>query len=183
MLLQNITCLSVGDQDVRSLMSQSGAQSKPHICRDSVNETGIYTRVLCKLWIINKRLYLLSYLVNFSFQLYKSCDLMSFSSNINQNQYVIRHVGSVVAYWSHTHGGHRIEFSSSLNFFLLFLQPSCYFTLHKELLSQCFVFSDIFNHTSLYGPIASGGGVEPTLQVCSPAMLVLPIGGNCKVRF
>jgi hypothetical protein len=32
--------------------------------------------------------------------------------------------------------------------------------------------------TSLYGPIASGASVDPTSQVCSSAILVLPIVGH-----
>jgi hypothetical protein len=55
------------------------------------------------------------------------------------------------------------------------------FYICKELLSKCFV--KIYNHTSLYGPIASGASADPTSHVCSPAMLVFPIVGNCEVRF
>jgi hypothetical protein len=43
------------------------------------------------------------------------------------------------------------------------------------------IFSENLNYTSLYGPIVSGASVDPTSQVCSPAMLVLPIAGNCEV--
>jgi hypothetical protein len=39
-------------------------------------------------------------------------------------------------------------------------------------------FSKIYNPTSLYGPTASGVSVDPTSQVFSPAMMVLPIVGN-----
>jgi hypothetical protein len=39
-------------------------------------------------------------------------------------------------------------------------------------------FPDIFYHTSLYGPVASGASVDPTSQVCSSAMLVKPIVWN-----
>jgi hypothetical protein len=44
-------------------------------------------------------------------------------------------------------------------------------------------FSKIYNHTSLYDPIASGASDDPTSQVCSSAMLVLPIVVHLKVRF
>jgi hypothetical protein len=57
----------------------------------------------------------------------------------------------------------------------------CHFLLYKKLLHQRFVFSE--NHTSLYGPIASGASVDPTLQVCWHAVLVLSILGDCKARF
>jgi hypothetical protein len=36
-----------------------------------------------------------------------------------------------------------------------------------------FVFSEIYNHKSLYGPIVSGGTVNTTSQFRSSAMLVL----------
>jgi hypothetical protein len=44
-------------------------------------------------------------------------------------------------------------------------------------------FPNIFNHTSLNGPVASGASVDPNSHVCSPAMLVLPTVVNCKVWF
>jgi hypothetical protein len=59
------------------------------------------------------------------------------------------------------------------------MQASCsYFTLYKALLHQSFVFSENDNHTSLYGPIASGIIINPTLQVCLFSMLVSPIAVN-----
>jgi hypothetical protein len=59
--------------------------------------------------------------------------------------------------------------------------PGCYFTLYKELFSKVLYFLKI--HTSLHGPIASGASVNPTSQVCSSAMLVLPIVEILKVQF
>jgi hypothetical protein len=39
-------------------------------------------------------------------------------------------------------------------------------------------FLELYHHTSLYDPVASGASVDPTSQVRSSAMLVLPIEGN-----
>jgi hypothetical protein len=54
------------------------------------------------------------------------------------------------------------------------------FTLHytKNYYTKVLYFLKIYNHTSLYGPIASGASVDPTSQVCWSAMLVLPIAEN-----
>jgi hypothetical protein len=40
------------------------------------------------------------------------------------------------------------------------------------------IFPKIYNLTSMYGPTASGAGVDPILQLLWPATLVLPIAGN-----
>jgi hypothetical protein len=70
----------------------------------SVIRTGIHTCVLCKFWIINKRLRQVSCLGNFTFQLLctNNAVLMASLSNINQYRFVIGCVSSVVAYWSRT---------------------------------------------------------------------------------
>jgi hypothetical protein len=39
------------------------------------------------------------------------------------------------------------------------------------------------NRTSLYVPAASGASVDPTSQVCSSAILALPIAEDCKIWF
>jgi hypothetical protein len=70
--------------------------------------TGIHTGVLCKLWIINKRLQQLSYLDNFSFNYTNIVVLKSSLSTVNQYRYVIRPVSSVVLLDSYA-WGHRIE--------------------------------------------------------------------------
>jgi hypothetical protein len=49
--------------------------------------------------------------------------------------------------------------------------------------SEFCIFPQICNHLSLFGPDANGGSVNPTSQVCSFAMLVLPIVGKYEVRF
>jgi hypothetical protein len=48
----------------------------------------------------------------------------------------------------------------------------------KNYYTKVLHFLKIYNHTSLYGPIASGTSVDPTSQICLSAMLVLPIVGN-----
>jgi hypothetical protein len=53
----------------------------------------------------------------------------------------------------------------------------------KNYLSEVSYFPRMYNRTSSCGPTASGANVDPTSQVCSPAMLVLPIVDNCKLRF
>jgi hypothetical protein len=61
-----------------------------------VIHTRIYTCILCKIWIINKRLHQLSYLDNFSFQLYKLYGLNVFCKycyNIGMSQ------GALLALW------------------------------------------------------------------------------------
>jgi hypothetical protein len=56
-----------------------------------------------------------------------------------------------------------------------FIQPPCcYFTLHKELFSKVTHFPKIYTHTSVYDPTASSASVDPTSQVCSSAILVIP---------
>jgi hypothetical protein len=64
-----------------------------------------------------------------------------------------------------------------------FLSCSRHVILHKNYYTKVLYYSKICYLTSLYSPIASGASVDPTSQVCSPAMLVLPIVGNCVVRF
>jgi hypothetical protein len=62
-----------------------------------------------------------------------------------------------------------------------FLSCSCHVViLHctKNHFPKVLYFPKIYNHTSLYGPIASGTSVDPTLQVCLAAMMVFPIVGN-----
>jgi hypothetical protein len=53
----------------------------------------------------------------------------------------------------------------------------------KNYFSKVLYFLKTFHHTSLYGPTASGARADPSSQVCSSTMLVLPILDNCKVRF
>jgi hypothetical protein len=92
-------------------------------------------------------------------------------------------LSSVVPYWSSRHGsGDRILVKPKFPFLsyshhvvILYYPKNCY--------TKAFYFPKIFYHTSLYGPIASGASVDPTSQVCWPAMLVLTIVGNFKVRF
>jgi hypothetical protein len=48
-----------------------------------------------------------------------------------------------------------------LIFSFLYL-PSCNFTLHKEYHTKVLYFPKIYNYILLYGPIVSGGGVNPT---------------------
>jgi hypothetical protein len=62
---------------------------------------------------------------------------------------------------------------------LSFMQPPCsYFTLHKELFTKVLYFPKNYYHTSLHGTVATGACVDPTSQLCSPVMLVLPIAEN-----
>jgi hypothetical protein len=46
------------------------------------------------------------------------------------------------------------------------------FYITQRITFRNFVFSEIHNHASLYGPIASDASVDPALEVCSSAMLV-----------
>jgi hypothetical protein len=71
----------------------------------------------------------------------------------------------------------RLASWSIQNIFFSFLQRPCYFNSLKKLQKFC-IFPKIYKHTSLYSPTASGASVDPTSQVCSPAMFVLPIVGN-----
>jgi hypothetical protein len=68
----------------------------------SVIRTLIHTCILYKFRIINKTLRQLPYLDNLSFQLYKSRGLKVFL--VNEEQYIIRRVCSVVAYRTHLYG-------------------------------------------------------------------------------
>jgi hypothetical protein len=64
------------------------------------------------------------------------------------------------------------------------MQPlCCYFTLYKESFPKVLYFPKTYYHTSLYGPTVNGASVDPTSQVCSFAMLALPIVGNWKYVF
>jgi hypothetical protein len=96
----------------------------------------------------------------------------------------MRRVSSVIAYSSDTHGVAGSN-PGQVNFF--FMQPPhCYFTLYctkNYFFSKGLYFLKICNHTSSYVPTTSGANVDPTSQVCSSAMLVLPIVGNWKLRF
>jgi hypothetical protein len=58
---------------------------------------------------------------------------------------------------------HRVVGSNrgQVKFYFSFMQPPCcYFILYKELFSVLY-FLKIYNHTSLYGPIARGASVDP----------------------
>jgi hypothetical protein len=78
------------DLDVQSLQGQQDWKDVIH--------TKIQTCILCKFWIVNKRLRQLSCFDNFSFKLYKSRGLKVFFKFVNQYWYVIRCFSSVVAY-------------------------------------------------------------------------------------
>jgi hypothetical protein len=64
-----------------------------------------------------------------------------------------------------------------INCFLSCSRHVVYFKLYKEF-SKDLCFPKIFYHTFLYVSIASGASVDPPSQICSSAMLVLPIVGN-----
>jgi hypothetical protein len=53
-----------------------------------------------------------------------------------------------------------------------------FYIIQRITMSEFCYFPKIYNHTSLYGPGASGASVDATSQICSSAMLVLPIVGN-----
>jgi hypothetical protein len=63
------------------------------------------------------------------------------------------------------------------------MQPPCCYIIQTITIPKFCICVKIYNHTSLYDPTATGASVNPTSQVCSHAMLVLPIVGNCEVRF
>jgi hypothetical protein len=65
--------------------------------------------------------------------------LMSSLITVNQYQYVVRCVSSVVVYWTHVHEDTGLNLGQ-VKFFVLL--PSCYHTLYKELPYQNFVFSE-----------------------------------------
>jgi hypothetical protein len=50
--------------------------------------------------------------------------------------------------------------------------------LTKIYSTELVYFSNIYYHTSLYGPVLIGSNVAPTSQVCASAMFVLPILEN-----
>jgi hypothetical protein len=89
----------------------------------------------------------------------------------------------VVAYCTRTHGVSGSNHDEVKICFSFLQPPYCYFTLYEELFSKVLYFPKIYNHTSLCGPTASGASVDPTSQVCLPAMLVLPVVKYLKVRF
>jgi hypothetical protein len=103
---------------------------------------------------------------------------MSSFCNINQYRYVIRRISSVVAYCS-------IRMGSRDRILVKFFYAAIVVILHytKNYYTKVLYFPKIYNHTSLYGPVACGARVDPTSQVCPTAMLVLLIVGNSKVRF
>jgi hypothetical protein len=68
-------------------------------------------------------------------------------------------------------------------FFLFHAAAMLLFYIIQRITTRVLYFPQIYNYTSLCGPIASGTSVDPTSQVCSSAMLVLPIAENLKVRF
>jgi hypothetical protein len=83
---------------------------------------------------------------------------------------------SVIAYWTCTYG--VAESNPQVIFFLSCRRHVVILHYAKNYYTEVLYFPKIFNHTSLYGPIASGASVDPTSQVCSSAMLVLTIVGN-----
>jgi hypothetical protein len=98
-------------------------------------------------------------------------------SNVNQYQCVRMGVSSDCSMLNSYVWGHAIESRSSE----LFPLCSChFFILHntKNHYNKVLYFPKIYNRTSSYGPIASAVSVDPTSQVRSSAMLVLPIVGN-----
>jgi hypothetical protein len=48
----------------------------------------------------------------------------------------------------------------------------------KNYSTKVLYFPRIYDHISLYGPIASGASIDHTSQVCSSAMFALPVVGN-----
>jgi hypothetical protein len=55
---------------------------------------------------------------------------------------------------------------------------SLYYIIQRITKQKFCIFQKSFFHASLYGPTASGTGINPTSQVCLSAMLVLLIVGN-----
>jgi hypothetical protein len=51
----------------------------------------------------------------------------------------------------------------------------------KNYCTKVVYFLEIFHHTSVCGPVASGTSVDSSSQVCSSAVLVLATVENCKV--
>jgi hypothetical protein len=143
-----------------------------------------HARVVCKLWIINKRSCQLSYLDNFSSKLYKSHALKVFFKHCKPKEHFIRCFSSAVAYWTRMHG--VIWSNPGQVKYFLFLSCSCHVVIlyyPKNYFTKVSYFLKIFYHTTLHGPIASGTIVDSTSQVCSSTMLVLPILENWKVQF
>jgi hypothetical protein len=85
---------------------------------------------------------------------------MSSISYVNQYHCITMRIGRVVAFWSR--------------------RPQ---VMRSNPRQVSFPLSIIYNHTSLYCPVGSGATVDPTSQIYSSAMLILPIVGNWKCDF
>jgi hypothetical protein len=92
--------------------------------------------------------------------------------------HVIRRFSSVVEKGTCTHGviglnpGEVMCILLSCRRYVVILHHT------KNYYTKVLYFMKVSNHTSLYGPVASGASADPTSQVCSSAVLVLPIVEN-----
>jgi hypothetical protein len=115
-----------------------------------------------------------------SFQLYKSC---GFNIFIKLCKSIIRSVSSVIVYWTHRHGVtglnpgqvNFLSLSCSVHVVILYYTKNSFYKVLYVLNIKT-----IHHFMVLLQVVLS---VDPTSQVCSSAMLVLPIVGNLKVRF
>jgi hypothetical protein len=99
-------------------------------------------------------------------------------SSVNQYSFSVRRVSFVVAYWTRTRGDPGSNPGSVGIFFLSCSRHVVILDYPKNYFSKILYFLKIFYQTSLFVPVASGASVDPTSQVCSSVVLVLPIVGN-----
>jgi hypothetical protein len=89
-------------------------------------------------------------------------------------------VNSMAEYWTSIQG--IMESNLHLVNFIFVSCSRHFVLLHSAYTKNCYTkvvqFSEIYYSTSLYDPTVSGASVNPTSQVRSYAMLVLPIAGN-----
>jgi hypothetical protein len=109
--------------------------------------------------------------------------LISSLSNVNKYKYVTERAGCMVGYWTPPHEVMGLNPSQVETFsFLSCSRHAVILHYTKNYCTKVLYFPKIYNHTLLNGPIASGASVDPTSQVCSSAMLILPILG-CRKMF
>jgi hypothetical protein len=77
----------------------------------------------------------------------------------------------------------RVRIIVKPEFFLSFGRHVVILYYTKDYYTRLLYVPQIYNQTSLYGPVASDAIVGPTSQVCSSHILLLPIVRNRKVQF
>jgi hypothetical protein len=113
------------------------------------------------------------YLVNYTCHVF----LMSPLSTANQNQYNSMLISCVVAHFICTH----VVMGSSLHKINLYwFMQTPYFVLYhtKNHYAKFVYFSTLYYRISVYEPAVSGASVDPTSQVRSSSVLVLPTVGK-----